>query len=461
MTNPVSLKEHLKRSIIKQSVIGALAMIVVLLVVAHFLGRYKAATDLAKTASASAKAFRSRILEGDIKAVQSQLSDLLKLEVEERATILSAAKTPIYQDATQDPPTVDCNLIGIPCVGLFHSQAEILIPIFYDDEGENVFGYLYLSRSIHIDWIFFGLVSVVFMLGYFAVFFGVTRITKSTMLLLAKNLENWSLRLSQNPKDLTSLSETPFAELLPLKDAIEGLNRKIKEYESKAAEEAKFLILRGIAHDLIGPLAQTQLYLATLKKKAESEATYSLLIGRAMDSVKDVIEVASQVKMLKESPDPKDHIDLATETKREVEILQDLDSVRGKEIRLALECQSESTLDVSLSRAELKRILQNLVQNSADASSAKASIQVGVRREGNFAVLSVKDKGHGIPKNLQSKVFQPDFTLKPGTGTGLGLTIVSYIAKSRRGSVRLDSSDSGTLVEVAVPIFSKGVSYAL
>ncbi len=453
MKQPTSLKEHLRNSIVKQSVIGAVAMACVLLAITYFLGRYKAADDLEETARASAKAFRSRILEGEIKTVQAQLSDVLKLEPDETALILDQRKQPIYKSINL-APVAPCQMIGTPCLSMFGKTAEIILPIYFDEEGKSLFGYLYLSRHIRLDWIFLGLISVVFILGYFAVFYGVSRVTKSTMAILADDLKAWALRLSKNPKDLASLSGTPFEELVPLRTAIQGLNKKIEEFESTAAENAKLQILRGIAHDLIGPLAQTQLYLATLEEKAKREPEYAALISSAKDSVKDVVEVAAQVKLLKELPDANQRTNLIEEAQAEIEALRTFDTIGSKNISLQFDGDKMSEVQASISKPELRRILQNLIHNSADASPMNSQIGVSVRRHGAQAIISVKDSGHGIPAEHLSKVMQPDFTLKPGTGTGLGLSIVNHIAKSRNGAVKLQSSPQGTLVEVQIPIYS-------
>ena len=63
-------------------------------------------------------------------------------------------------------------------------------------------------------------------------------------------------------------------------------------------------------------------------------------------------------------------------------------------------------------------------------------------------------------KEIQEKVFQPDFTMKPGTGTGLGLAIVRHISELRKGHVLLDSNlGAGTLIQVKIPVFSNEGAY--
>lgn len=452
MKTPVSLRTLLRNNVLKQALLGGGVMIVVLIAITYFLGRYKAASDLEATGRGLAKAFRAQIVEGDIKIAELQIAEILKTQKTESVIILDTKMNPIYRRTEQARLLPKCKLIGTACLPNLSGAAEVLMPIYYNEEQPLVFGYLYIKRDVNLDWVFLGLVSVVFALGYLTVLSGVTRMTASSMKMFAQDLENWSNRLSQDPKNAESLSETPFQELVPLRTAIEGLNQRIGEYEATAAKEAKFLILRGIAHDLLGPVSQAQLYLATLRKKAESEPGYSLLISKALDSVKAVADVASQVKMLKQSPDLNEYIDFAVETKIELEIIKRSDVIKDKRLFVMFENRDAGFIEASTSRPELKRILQNLVGNAADASADGSRIEVKVAHDGEHAILTVRDFGHGIPLHLQEKVFQPEFTLKAGTGTGLGLSIVRHIVEARNGSVELSSSGDGTLVRVKFPI---------
>ncbi len=453
MNTPVSLRTYLRNNILKHALLGGAVMVIVLLAITYFLGRYKAASDLEGTGRAFAKAFRAQIVEGDVKAAELQIAEILKTNEVERVVILDKKMNPIYRSTDSALRSPSCKFIGIACMPTFGGEAEVLVPIYYNEESLLLFGYLYLKREMNLDWVFLGLVSTVFAIGYLTMLSGVTRMTASSMTVLAQNLENWARLLGKDPKNMDSLSGTPFQELVPLKTAIEGLNQRIGEYETTAAEEAKFLILRGIAHDLMGPVAQAQLYLATLKKKAESEPGYSTLISKAFDSVKAVADVASQVKMLKQSPDLSEYIDLAVETELELETIKRSDAIKAKRLQVTFKNVDGGSLDASLSRPELKRILQNLIHNSADASPAGARIEIQVGRSCKHAVLSVKDFGHGIPLHLQEKVFQPEFTLKPGSGTGLGLSIVRHIVEARKGSVELSSFEGSTVVQVRLAIF--------
>lgn len=462
MTKITSLRRHLRKSIIKQSLVGIAAMTVVLVAVTYLLGRYKSLIDISETAKTTTKIFRSRIFEGDIKSIEHQLKDVLKLQESEVAVFLDSKNERIYKAGSSFDPKIDCTQIGLSCISSNGQKVEILEPIYFDEEGRSLFGYLYLSRKIQVDWIFLAVISFIFGLGYIAVFFGVTQITKSTMRLLVDGLETWSSRLSRDPKDIASFSETPYLEFQPLKRAIENLNQKIEEYENSAAEKAKLLLLRGIAHDILGPVAQAQMYLATLKIKSANYSELEELVAEAGESLEKVSSIATQVKMLKNLPVTDEHIDLVDCISCEIESLKQSYEIFDKEIQLHFDDGGYRSLELPISKTELSRILQNLVHNAAHASRSKSEIKIAILQHESKISISVIDQGHGIPIEIQSMVFQPDFTSKPGTGTGLGLSVVKHISETRGGSVQLKSSKLGTKVDVIFPSpFIEGVSRGL
>ena len=74
-------------------------------------------------------------------------------------------------------------------------------------------------------------------------------------------------------------------------------------------------------------------------------------------------------------------------------------------------------------------------------------------REGEYAVLTIQDSGHGMDPATRARVFEPFFTTKPpGSGTGLGLAMVHGIMKEHEGAVLLTSEvGKGTTVRCFFP----------
>jgi two-component system nitrogen regulation sensor histidine kinase GlnL len=115
----------------------------------------------------------------------------------------------------------------------------------------------------------------------------------------------------------------------------------------------------------------------------------------------------------------------------------------------------------------LVQIFLNLIKNAADAARIggkeiliKTAYRHGLRlaadgrREwGALPIeVSVQDNGPGIPKELQSDIFDPFVTTKPG-GHGLGLAVVAKIVGDHAGAVEFESEPFRTIFNVHLPIF--------
>ncbi|MBI3235008.1 MAG: PAS domain-containing protein [Bacteroidetes bacterium] len=72
---------------------------------------------------------------------------------------------------------------------------------------------------------------------------------------------------------------------------------------------------------------------------------------------------------------------------------------------------------------------------------------------GNYVVITISDKGMGIPPEIMERVFEPFFTTKEfGKGTGLGLSTVATIVKSHNGFINVFSEVSkGTKFKIYLP----------
>lgn len=107
--------------------------------------------------------------------------------------------------------------------------------------------------------------------------------------------------------------------------------------------------------------------------------------------------------------------------------------------------------------SELNQVWTNLIGNAIDAMDEKGKLVIRTWRDGNQAVVEVKDNGPGIPKELQSRIFEPFFTTKAvGEGTGLGLDMVYRIVSNHRGQISFESRAGNTTFTVRIPLSKKG-----
>jgi signal transduction histidine kinase len=91
----------------------------------------------------------------------------------------------------------------------------------------------------------------------------------------------------------------------------------------------------------------------------------------------------------------------------------------------------------------LSQVLLNLLSNAGKYGTAPdlpRSITVALSRKDGHAVLSVADRGPGVPRGHERRVFEKfqraHNTLASGTaGSGLGLTIARRLAEAHKGSL--------------------------
>jgi len=114
---------------------------------------------------------------------------------------------------------------------------------------------------------------------------------------------------------------------------------------------------------------------------------------------------------------------------------------------------------VSVLPDEFKQVILNLVVNAAHAIEASAQktgeISIQTRREGDEAIIRIRDNGCGIPEAIQSRVFDPFFTTKEvGKGSGQGLAIAyNIVVDKHQGSLTLKSQEGrGAQFEIRLPL---------
>lgn len=80
-----------------------------------------------------------------------------------------------------------------------------------------------------------------------------------------------------------------------------------------------------------------------------------------------------------------------------------------------------------------------MVRNAVEASSEGSKVIILTKTVRDAPTLVIQDNGSGIPREMQAKIFDLDFTTKASRGTGLGLGIVDRICKETGATLRLDS----------------------
>jgi histidine kinase/DNA gyrase B/HSP90-like ATPase len=115
--------------------------------------------------------------------------------------------------------------------------------------------------------------------------------------------------------------------------------------------------------------------------------------------------------------------------------------LRKRGITLEIDIPSSLTIGVPPLVAEMA--LATLIGNSGDATPNGGHIRIGAWEEGDMIRCDVTDNGHGVPAEVQSRLFRGrNVTTKPN-GNGWGLYLVSRSLRDRHGSIELTNSRPG------------------
>ena len=109
---------------------------------------------------------------------------------------------------------------------------------------------------------------------------------------------------------------------------------------------------------------------------------------------------------------------------------------------------------VEADKTQMNRLFTNLFANAIEACQGNNVCRIEVTEEQhNGAIkISVKDNGEGIPPDMQSRIFVPNFTTK-SSGTGLGLAMCKGIVEQAHGKIWFETrSGEGSAFHVELPL---------
>jgi signal transduction histidine kinase len=105
-----------------------------------------------------------------------------------------------------------------------------------------------------------------------------------------------------------------------------------------------------------------------------------------------------------------------------------------------------------LHRGKFAQVVINLVRNAAQASSRGGEIAVSLGERDGRVILSVSDKGVGMPPEVLARLGEPFFTTRGDRGTGLGIGISKRIVEEHGGTLAFESTPGqGTRALVSLP----------
>ncbi|MCA1960715.1 MAG: MCP four helix bundle domain-containing protein [Desulfomonile sp.] len=211
----------------------------------------------------------------------------------------------------------------------------------------------------------------------------------------------------------------------------------------------------SVAHSVRNPLTSVKMRLFSLERnlaltseQKEDVEVISEEIRHIDGIVNNFLEFARPPKLKIQSCSPSDVVDTAVMLLRH----------RLESYSVTVEVRRGERLpQVPLDPDQLKEVLVNLMVNSCEAMVHGGSIWIDEELGESGAlspavIIRLSDNGPGVPKSIQSKMFQPFFSTKE-EGTGLGLSIATRIVEEHGGWIDLKSKEGeGATFIITLPV---------
>ena len=120
--------------------------------------------------------------------------------------------------------------------------------------------------------------------------------------------------------------------------------------------------------------------------------------------------------------------------------------LRAQKYQIEMVSAIEPEVYVRADKEKLVQVIVKLLDNAFKFSPSQSTVRVNLYQEATEAVLTVADRGIGIPEQDRAKVFDRFYRAENArsiSGTGLGLSIVKHIVEAHGGSIELSEGVAG------------------
>ncbi|MDQ1197239.1 sensor histidine kinase [Agrobacterium sp. SORGH_AS 787] len=254
------------------------------------------------------------------------------------------------------------------------------------------------------------------------------------------------LRVEERTADLARVNRDIKREIAERRQTEKQLRKTQKDLIQAGKLAALGQMSAALSHEFNQPLAAAKTY-------AESA---SLLIerGRVEEASSNLSRISALIDRMASisrhlrnfARKPNEHVGpvpLDAVVADTLEIVSARLKAADAELRVAL---GSETLFVKAGPVRLQQVLVNIISNAADAVEGldDRRIDLTVQKNGNKIIVSVRDRGPGVPPAIMERIFDPFFSTKGvGKGLGLGLSISYNIVKDFGGRLVVTNLKDG------------------
>lgn len=224
----------------------------------------------------------------------------------------------------------------------------------------------------------------------------------------------------------------------------------LKDMEKLVADHE--ILLDTISHDIKNPLANLEIAIELFKNVSphDQKEFGSLLqiVDRALKKMHKLIKELTEVRKGDHKYKAEEELLLVEDILEDVRLTLSDNIIAAKAI---LTCKINVS-EITFSKAKLRTIIYNLVNNAIKFRSPKRQpkILITTKKQKDFIIISVKDNGIGIKKKHLDPIFSKYYRLENAIeGSGIGLYLVKEIVNNAGGKI-LVKSQAGKETEFQV-----------
>ncbi|GAC1414278.1 MAG: hypothetical protein NVSMB5_02140 [Candidatus Velthaea sp.] len=202
----------------------------------------------------------------------------------------------------------------------------------------------------------------------------------------------------------------------------------------------------NVSHELRTPLAAIKLMMETVLLSDDDAEARAMFLPRVAGEVDRMVHLVEDLLELARSESGRlilrrDIFDISDVAAAVVNTF----AQRADTLEIELELEAPAAVYVNADRDRLIQVAMNLLDNALRHTPAHGAVSVGVGREGQFAILRVRDTGAGIPYKDLPHIFERFYVVdrsraRGHSGTGLGLSIARHLIEAHGGTIVADSA---------------------
>lgn len=219
--------------------------------------------------------------------------------------------------------------------------------------------------------------------------------------------------------------------------------------------------LHGTVHDLKAPLTSILLKLGFIKDSIK-DADLQEMIDSSERQIKNLANTIKTILITSKASESKlvinkeqiDIIELTKQAQEQIDI-----NYASKPHAIGIHDHREENALVYADKYLIENVMHNLMENAVKYSDKEANVEVNIKQDEHFTIISVSDHGVGIDKKYQKKIFEQFYRI-PAThhksGYGIGLAMVKYAVKAHGGTIKVVSElGKGSTFTFTLPLNEK------